>query len=807
MINTQHAMTDPEAESEAPRRFGSVYRDLLDWSSELPNWQNELLRRVLDQKQLGDDEVEELAQAAVAEFEQQPSRFSRLSDSDVPAAVDEDAQVTLVAIRNLRNVNALRDDQELTFGPQMTVVFGENASGKSGYSRVLKQVYRARVVEDILPDLRADTVQTGKPSAEFAVQQGDSAVESIQWAGDGRSEGLGRFAVLDSSCSRTYVSGGELAVGPEGIDVPRRFAEELDRVKRRLEARVERPSKASLKMLENATATGQFVKSLSAATTDEALAAAAEFGAEQEEELRRSRERVAAARAQSPSQRRRKLNGRLTVLASSERRFAAWSLALGDESVRQLEASLRALDDAERALHGAQDIGDDAVPSTVVSSSVWRDMILACLEYVESASEDSETLGVDGRCVLCWQELSKPALQRLDAFIEFIRGKAEESRREAVRGIETLAARVKEIPTELPEELVAMSAVEGEMLAQAVNSTHDSIVARRAAALGLLESRDIRPTFPTVDDAFEEAAGAAAKGLTQELESLPETDAEANAEIRELDERILDLETRKQLNASRDDARKFVHGTRDYQRHAAAANEINTRAASLKARKIHDRHMTVRYQELVDGELGDLRFRRPKPVLYQKTNKGRVQVAPIVSAELKSLPPDRVFSEGERTAISLASFLAELRLGDDPAGLIFDDPVSSLDHNFRERVAARLVAAAEQRQVIVFTHSIAFLVELREQAKLRGVQADCRTLMSTDFDAGFVEGEEPFAARGVSKRIGSLKNLLVRAEKAAKTGELTDFRVHARDFYDRLRSTWERFVEERMFAKVVQRIR
>jgi hypothetical protein len=68
--------------------------------------------------------------------------------------------------------------------------------------------------------------------------------------------------------------------------------------------------------------------------------------------------------------------------------------------------------------------------------------------------------------------------------------------------------------------------------------------------------------------------------------------------------------------------------------------------------------------------------------------EGTVQVTPLVSAELSHIPAEKVFSEGERTAIALACFLAELRVGDDPSGLIFDDecgPLSYSDVLYRAR--------------------------------------------------------------------------------------------------------------------------
>jgi hypothetical protein len=93
-----------------------------------------------------------------------------LSIADFPAvAAVEDAR-TLVAIRDLRNVNALRSGQSLTLGPRLTVVYGDNGSGKSGYARVLKKVYRARVVEEILGDVCSETADPRLGSSHLCSQ-------------------------------------------------------------------------------------------------------------------------------------------------------------------------------------------------------------------------------------------------------------------------------------------------------------------------------------------------------------------------------------------------------------------------------------------------------------------------------------------------------------------------------------------------------------------------------------------------------------------------------------------------------------
>ena len=146
-------------------KVGDVYRDILAWSAPLPRWQSELLRRVLRGKELKAEDVSELATAAVAENEQQASSYVALSEADLPSVAASGEQRVLVSVGQGRNVNALRPDQTLKFEPQLTVVFGDNASGKSG--RMVNNVYRARVVDEILGDVRSDVPAEGERSCDL----------------------------------------------------------------------------------------------------------------------------------------------------------------------------------------------------------------------------------------------------------------------------------------------------------------------------------------------------------------------------------------------------------------------------------------------------------------------------------------------------------------------------------------------------------------------------------------------------------------------------------------------------------------
>jgi hypothetical protein len=164
-----------------------------------------------------------------------------------------------------------------------------------------------------------------------------------------------------------------------------------------------------------------------------------------------------------------------------------------------------------------------------------------------------------------------------------------------------------------------------------------------------------------------------------------------------------------------------------------------------------------------------------------------------------------VLSEGEFRCIALAGFLAELSTEQSGSALIFDDPVCSLDHQWRRKVASRLVQLASERQVIVFTHDIVFLTNLVGDCKAQGTQLRQSYLCRGPAQPGECVDGVPWAAMKVSGRIGQLKSRLQTAETIHRQQGSEAYESEARRIYGRLRDTWERAVEEVLLNGVVIR--
>ena len=129
----------------------SVLDEILTWSSDRPMWQRDALRRLTMKGELDEKDIVELTNLCKS-FHGLHRRMSPspLSGDHIPQPGVATASVSIESLTHHIGVNALAQQQTIQFGPQLTVVYGNNATGKSGYTRILKRVCSARGAECVL---------------------------------------------------------------------------------------------------------------------------------------------------------------------------------------------------------------------------------------------------------------------------------------------------------------------------------------------------------------------------------------------------------------------------------------------------------------------------------------------------------------------------------------------------------------------------------------------------------------------------------------------------------------------------------
>lgn len=160
----------------------NIFIELLDWSKELTHWQNEAIRRLFNKRKLLNTDIDEIFEIAKAEYGFSASTKDicyLLQATDLPVSDKKYSKVFLKGIRNLVNVNALKNDQRLEIGSQLTIIYGDNASGKSGYARVMKKAFKARSIEPILPNVYTQASSKVKASAIFEIEENAAGAKII----------------------------------------------------------------------------------------------------------------------------------------------------------------------------------------------------------------------------------------------------------------------------------------------------------------------------------------------------------------------------------------------------------------------------------------------------------------------------------------------------------------------------------------------------------------------------------------------------------------------------------------------------
>ena len=234
--------------------------------------------------------------------------------------------------------------------------------------------------------------------------------------------------------------------------------------------------------------------------------------------------------------------------------------------------------------------------------------------------------------------------------------------------------------------------------------------------------------------------------------------------------------------------------------------DLKTRSISEKSEELAKSIVTRALKEALENEFSILGIGHIKTKLKQRTERGKIWHSLLLDFPTSNRL-ENILSEGEQRAIAIGSFLAELKLASHKGGIVFDDPVSSLDRHWCKLVAIRITKEAAHRQVIVFTHDTVFLGELQDEIEQQHVTYLIHYLEWIDGSPGHVIEGLPWEHQGYDARLDSLKKNQKRIEKDWQPYPNQELRNKIREQYNDLRTTIERAVQDIVFNDVINRYR
>jgi ABC-type dipeptide/oligopeptide/nickel transport system ATPase subunit len=794
----------------------SALQEILSWSAGRPNWQRDALRRIVENTNLTQGDVSELericrAQHHIDTGDAPAIQCVFLTQAHLPSAPGATESVSLVSIGEIKNVNRLPAGQTVPLGAEvgLTIIYGENGAGKSGYARVIKKACRARGAQPIIrPNAFAPKV-ADKAEAKIVFRAGSTEV-TLSWQ-DGivADPRLANVFVFDASSASHYLGEEDAAAfTPYGLDVLPTLTRVCDAINERLKSEISQIN-LSLTRAKSGwkdhpeTSVGKLIHGLSAATKVSDVDALASLD---EMEIQRLQDLREAFKAE-PLKKAKATRAAALRLDFFSKKVTNAAIDLADENMIILK---KLLDNEKTATDAAKAFARGQFDSSFLAGTggdMWRTLWEAAREYSIKAAYIEQPFPVitaEDRCVLCQQEIGDEAARRLTAFEKFATDKSQQ-----------LAANAAQLVIAEGNKLNVIGALAVELEKVDADLTELN-VSQRTLTTEFVNAADKR--LKLLKNSFSSKAWVSCPSLAASPESFIQ-DLRLALEARaKMEESMHDPETFKIVVAEVKElaAREWLHGVKAdvlaqikaYETIDKLKNcqkDVGTAQITTKSSDLTRQFVTDAFQQRFKSELKLLGLQTLDVALEPlKGKKGETKFGLRLVSSSTSKVID-IASEGEQRCIALAAFLSELSQASHQSALVFDDPVSSLDHRHRQEVANRLVIEAVHRQVIVFTHDVIFLNDLRAFAETNKVSENVLYLAWDNKAPGYCVAGLPWDSKKPNECLAELERDQKRINSTWNPQPSEENRREMRNAYSRLRSTLERVIEHEFLSGIVKR--
>ena len=765
---------------------------LAEWANEQDEWVRLVVRHVLGTgRPLSGGDID----VVYALFRQEKGLDERSLPVEPDLAVEtleDDAELPLAITRlsEVAGVNAIVPGSVIEPHGGMTILFGENGTGKTGYARIFKALAGSRTADAILGDIATSEVVALSAKVEYTV---GADVKEFAWTGVQAQAPFTRMSIFDSPAVNFHVDDDlEYSYVPTVLALFNHVNTAVKGVHDRIDQSISDLSSGSIALLSRfprESSIYPLVETLGASTDLADLNARADRASDVDQRTDVLRRAVAALEADTIAaqiaerQRGERVLGQAVLAATALSSLNAQALNDNIQRRAELQADYRTF---RTELFAAADLPADPEETwdAFVSSG---DRYKAHLESL--AVHDVE------RCLYCWQSLADPARALIEKYSEYLTDKISSDITEVQQSLDSTTAPILTIQLDDINPFV-----------------------------GEYEERPDRPSFLAAVSSIRDATLAAAEAIragepvdASSLASVPTRAAEVFAAQGVLQAEIADLkeQAENRADALRDKKRELAELTAageltkswtTIQAQVARAKESDKlrvlagkfsplgRSVTELAKAASDQLINQSFDKLFAEECDALRAPGLKVEFVGR--QGRAQRRKVLAGKHK---PSKILSEGEQKVLALADFLAEARLAGITAPVIFDDPVSSLDHRHINEVARRVANLAESNQVIVFTHDIFFATTL---LLLFETSKRCVYYQVTDEDG------KGLVTRASGPRWDSLGSLKANINTTIEAARAVDGEARAalvRDGYGWIRSWCEVFTETELLKGVSQR--
>ena len=775
--------------------------EIRNYVSTLPYWGKYLANQILSGHKVTDDDISYayLCLLEDLQLKEESNKPEIILGTQTISTVDYKSDLFFSKLEKVEGVNALVENQTLDFSPNLTIIYGANGSGKSGYVRLLKQVFYSKARETILPNINIENGH--KPiNAKFTFKSNNKEIP-LGFSDKDKPE-FKQFAVFDGrSVLQQLETKNEFEFKPAGLSFFADYTNAVLRVEEKLNADIQikrsgNTAKDFADLFDHDSEIKTFVQHLNAETKSDDLKKYTPFSEEDRNRkifIQKQYDELVLAYKGKENE-IKKLNSIKELLIQNKKAIEKTNHAFSSDTITKVNTAINDCIVKESAVkkEGLDNFQTDRIQG--IGTEEWKNFILSAEKFARTQKREPGSYPETGDfCILCQQPLSDDAQKLISNYWIYVKSVAELNARQAQEKLDKIILYYKGLNFDifpqnniLTEWLNNNYPKELELLREQLNK--QKILA--GCIVSDIQNRIINER--TATSVGVEHHTTIESAINAKISSLNE-DEQCKALGKLLIEKTF-LEHKEKYNTHFSKFETYVNN----QVWINKANKANfaKRNVTQTEKALSNKYFNQKYINFFNEECQELNGNFGIEINHTgSAGKSYRQL------KLKGKNPNAILSEGEQKVIAIADFLAEMNVSECNKGLVFDDPVTSLDNGRKRNIANRLAAYANKKQVIVFSHDLVFVSELLNRDDI--VEKKCHWIENRNNTPGYVwlnnspSHEKEYRNAEPVKRLYSLCND-GNCEPMLKE-------IFIKQGFTALRTCYEVLVINGLFSNVVQR--
>lgn len=604
-------------------------------------------------------------------------------------------KIILKKLNHHSGVNALSDEQKISFSSQINIIYGLNGTGKSSYFRVLNNMTGHAKSKNILHNVYSNSPKNINVDVEYLL---DNTPKSSSWSNTSNISDLRSIRVFDTEYTNNYLqkrNSDELLIKPYALSYFSEISDLIIEIKELAKEKIKFDGE-SFPNIDLEKVTEPFREFLNKDSFEKEdivkIKSFENFSSKEKNQLEKAKKSIEDLNKSNSADAIKINEIKLEKLKKIKLEFKKIITLLEEEqkNVDNLVKSRFELTKKNRVAKQQFEVFNN-IPGT--DSDTWTNFIKSGISYCEEFE-------LEDKCPYCHRLYDETSLEITKAYSKFIKDTTQIQLDKNTADIKEKILVLQNISSvDLNSQELQLSPEKKTEL----KILNDQIIKNKELLLGKL--RDQKPIeAPKIQDKL-------LNNLSKEIENINQLQVELNSKhsqriesLKKYNQQLIALEEKAVLSSQFTQLSEFVDLKNRLFREGQFISEITTSKLSFLSKKAHNDLLTDNLFKTFKQNLKKLGLGNISIQIQASNNKGNQQTE-LVLENNKNI--EDILSEGEQKATALALFISEISLSHNQSTIIFDDPVNSLDHRIMNNFSELLISL--NNQIIIFTHNKMFL--------------------------------------------------------------------------------------------------